>query len=33
MYGLGVQNDKQRHTYELRNEGEVGGFLGIKIEK
>ena len=31
--GLGVQNDEQRHTFELRDEGEVGDFLGIRIEK
>ena len=31
--GLGVQNEEQRHTFELRDEGEVGDFLGIRIEK
>ena len=31
--GLGVQNYKQRHTFKLRNEGEVEDFLGIRIEK
>ena len=24
--GLGVQNEEQRHTFELRDEGEVGDF-------
>ena len=30
---LGVAKDEQRHTFELRDEGEVGDFLGIRIEK
>ena len=30
---LGVTKDEQRHTFELRDEGEVGDFLGIRIEK
>ena len=30
---LGVKNNEQRHTFELRDEGEVGDFLGIRIEK
>ena len=31
--GLRVQNDEQRPTFELRDEGEVGVCLGIRIEK
>lgn len=31
--GLGVNNLEQRHAFQLRNEGEVGDFLGIRIEK
>ena len=31
--GLGVSDDEQRHSFELRNEGEVGDFLGIRIQK
>ena len=30
---LGVAKEEQRHTFELRDEGEVGDFLGIRIEK
>ena len=30
---LGVAENEMRHTFELRNEGEVGDFLGIRIEK
>ena len=30
---LGVRKDEQRHTFVLRDEGEVGDFLGIRIEK
>ena len=30
---LGVQKEEQRHTFALRDEGEVGDFLGIRIEK
>ena len=30
---LGVRKDEQRHTFALRDEGEVGDFLGIRIEK
>ena len=30
---LGVADSEQRHTFALRNEGEVGAFLGIQIEK
>ena len=30
---LGVAHDEQRHTFELRDEGEVGDFLGIRIER
>ena len=30
---LGVATDEQRHSFELRDEGEVGDFLGIRIEK
>ena len=31
--GLRAQNETQRHTFELRDESEVGDFLGIRIEK
>ena len=30
---LGVSKDEHRHTFELRDEGEVGDFLGIRITK
>ena len=30
--GLGVQNEEQRQTFELRDEGEAGDFWGIRIE-
>ena len=30
---LGVTSDEQIHTFELRDEGEVGAFLGIQIER
>ena len=30
---LGISTNAQRHTFELRNEGEVSAFLGIQIEK
>ena len=30
---LGVAEDEQIHTFELRDEGEVGAFLGIQIER
>jgi len=30
---LGVRDDEHRHQFELRNEGEVGAFLGIQIAK
>ena len=29
---LGIQKDGQAHSFELRDEGEVGDFLGIRIE-
>jgi histone deacetylase 1/2 len=31
--GLGVSNLEQRHSFQLRDEGEVGDFLGIRIHK
>jgi hypothetical protein len=31
--GLGIRDDEQRHSFELRDEGEVGDFLGIRITK
>jgi hypothetical protein len=31
--GLGVNNLEQRHSFQSRNEGEVGDFLGIRIQK
>jgi hypothetical protein len=33
IHNLGVSNDEQHHQFELRDEGEVGDFLGICIEK
>ena len=30
---LGMTVDDQVHTFELRDEGEVGAFLGIQIER
>ena len=30
---LGVTSDEQIHTFKLRDEGEVGAFLGIQIER
>ena len=30
---LGVSTTTQRHSFQLRNEGEVGAFLGIQIKK
>ncbi|KAI2499350.1 hypothetical protein MHU86_15132 [Fragilaria crotonensis] len=30
---LGVSDTEQRHSFQLRNEGEVGAFLGIQITK
>ena len=30
---LGVAKEEQVHTFELRDEGEVGAFLGIQIER
>jgi hypothetical protein len=30
---LGVSDATQRHQFQLRNEGEVGAFLGIQIKK
>ena len=30
---LGVAGEEKRHTFELRDEGEVGDFLGIRIER
>jgi hypothetical protein len=30
---LGVSDSEQRHTFQLRDEGEVGAFLGIQITK
>jgi hypothetical protein len=30
---LVIKKDDQMHTFELRDEGEVGDFLGIRIEK
>ena len=30
---LGVSDHEQRHSFTLRDEGEVGDFLGIRIEK
>jgi hypothetical protein len=31
--GLGVNSKEQSHSFELRDEGEVGDFLGIQIRK
>ena len=33
IQGLGVSRDVERHTFQLRDEGEVGDFLGIRIAK
>ena len=30
---LGVSDTEQQHKFQLRNEGEVGAFLGIQITK
>ena len=30
---LGIAKEEHRHSFELRDEGEVGDFLGIHIEK
>ena len=30
---LGASDTEQRHSFQLRNEGEVGAFLGIQITK
>jgi hypothetical protein len=30
---LGVSNFEEQHKFELRDEGEVGDFLGIRITK
>ena len=30
---LGIAKEEERHTFELRDEGEVGDFLGIRIAK
>ena len=31
--GLKIRQDKQRHSFELCDEGYVGDFLGIRIEQ
>ena len=31
--GLGVSDEDQVHRFQLRDEGQVGDFLGIRIEK
>ena len=33
ILSLGIAAEEQRHSFELRDEGEVGDFLGIRIEK
>ena len=33
IYNLGIADEEQRHAFDLRDEGEVGDFLGIRIEK
>jgi Reverse transcriptase (RNA-dependent DNA polymerase). len=33
IQGLGVNNLEQCHSFQLRDEGEVGDFLGIRIQK
>ena len=33
IHSLGIAVDDQVHTFELRDEGEVGAFLGIQIER
>jgi hypothetical protein len=31
--GLGVSSKEQSHSFEIRDEGKVGDFLGIRIRK
>ena len=33
IQALGVSDTEQQHSFQLRNEGEVGAFLGIQITK
>jgi hypothetical protein len=33
IQGLGVSSKEQIHSFDLRDEGEVGDFLGIRITK
>ena len=33
MHGLGVNTKDQIHSFQLRDEGQVGEFLGLRIEK
>jgi hypothetical protein len=33
VQSLGVNSDEHQHSFQLRDEGEVGDFLGIRIEK
>jgi hypothetical protein len=30
---LGVSSDENQHSFQLRDEGKVGDFLGIRIQK
>jgi hypothetical protein len=30
---LGVSSDENQHSFQLRDEGEVGDLLGIRIQK
>ena len=33
IQGLGVSTEEQARSFQLRDEGKVGDFLGIRIEK
>ena len=33
IVSLGIVDEEQRHSFEIRHEGEVGDFLEIRIEK
>jgi hypothetical protein len=33
IQGMGVSSKEQSHSFDLRDEGQVGNFLGIRITK
>ena len=33
IHALGIASNEQRHTFSLRNEGQVNAFLGIQIQQ